>query len=87
MSDQWRAVRDLALAFSQPAGPDGLDAFATSTVQFDAGVGRSPYRQLRVGWLVEPGFGPIDPEVAATVQAAAEALYRLLRGACAHPGA
>jgi aspartyl-tRNA(Asn)/glutamyl-tRNA(Gln) amidotransferase subunit A len=24
--------------------------------------------------LVEPGFGPIDPEVAATVQAAAEAL-------------
>jgi aspartyl-tRNA(Asn)/glutamyl-tRNA(Gln) amidotransferase subunit A len=27
-----------------------------------------------VGWLVEPGFGPVDPEVAATVQAAAEAL-------------
>jgi aspartyl-tRNA(Asn)/glutamyl-tRNA(Gln) amidotransferase subunit A len=69
-----RSVRDLALAFSELAGPDGLDAFATSTAQFDAGVGRSPYRQLRVGWLVEPGFGPIDPEVAATVQAAAEAL-------------
>jgi aspartyl-tRNA(Asn)/glutamyl-tRNA(Gln) amidotransferase subunit A len=34
----------------------------------------APYRQLRVGWLVEPGFGPIDPEVAATVEAAAEAL-------------
>ena len=34
----------------------------------------SPDRPLRVGWLVEPGFGPIDPEVAATVQAAAEAL-------------
>ena len=29
---------------------------------------------LRVGWLVEPGFGPIDAEVAATVRAAAEAL-------------
>jgi aspartyl-tRNA(Asn)/glutamyl-tRNA(Gln) amidotransferase subunit A len=28
-----------------------------------------------VGWLVEPGFGPIDAEVAATVQAAAEALH------------
>jgi aspartyl-tRNA(Asn)/glutamyl-tRNA(Gln) amidotransferase subunit A len=27
-----------------------------------------------VGWLVEPGFGPVDPEVAATVEAAAEAL-------------
>jgi aspartyl-tRNA(Asn)/glutamyl-tRNA(Gln) amidotransferase subunit A len=69
-----RTVRDLALAFSQLAGPDGLDAFATSTVQFDAGIGRSPYRQLRVGWLIEPGFGPIDPEVGATVRAAAEAL-------------
>jgi aspartyl-tRNA(Asn)/glutamyl-tRNA(Gln) amidotransferase subunit A len=69
-----RSIRDLALAFSRLAGPDGLDSFATSTVPFDAGVGRSPYRQLRVGWLVEPGFGPIDPEVAATVQAAAETL-------------
>jgi aspartyl-tRNA(Asn)/glutamyl-tRNA(Gln) amidotransferase subunit A len=69
-----RSIRDLALAFSHLAGPDGEDAFASSTVQFDAGVGRSPYRQLRVGWLVEPGFGPVDPEVAATVKAAAEAL-------------
>jgi aspartyl-tRNA(Asn)/glutamyl-tRNA(Gln) amidotransferase subunit A len=69
-----RTVRDLALAYSLLAGPDGQDGFATSTVQFDAGVGRSPDRQLRIGWLVEPGFGPIGPEVAATVQGAAEAL-------------
>lgn len=69
-----RSIRDLALAFSQLSGPDGLDAFASSTAQFDAGVGRSPYRQLRVGWMVEPGFGPVDPEVTATVEAAAEAL-------------
>jgi aspartyl-tRNA(Asn)/glutamyl-tRNA(Gln) amidotransferase subunit A len=68
------SIRDLALAFSQLAGPDGLDAFSTSTVQYDDGIGRQPYRQLRVGWLVEPGFGPIDPEVAATVEAAADAL-------------
>ncbi|MFH0298986.1 amidase [Bradyrhizobium sp. 31Argb] len=72
-----RNVRDLALAFSQLAGPDGQDAFATSTAQFDAGLGRSPHRQLRVGWLVEPGFGPVDPEVAATVKAAANALKDL----------
>lgn len=72
-----RSVRDLALAVPQLAGPDGHDAFATSAAQFDAGLGRSPYRQLRVGWLVEPGFGPVDPEVGATVQAAAEALRNL----------
>jgi aspartyl-tRNA(Asn)/glutamyl-tRNA(Gln) amidotransferase subunit A len=69
-----RSVRDVALAYSLLAGPDGADAFATSTVRFDAGTGASPDRPLRVGWLVEPGFGPIDPQVAAIVQAAAEAL-------------
>ncbi|XYD12121.1 amidase (plasmid) [Methylobacterium sp. NMS12] len=69
-----RSVRDLALAFSQLAGPDGLDSFATSTVPFDAGIGGAPDRKLRVGWMVGPGFGPIDTEVAATVRAAAEAL-------------
>ena len=67
-----RSIRDLALAFSQLAGPDGLDAFASSTVPFDAGV--TSDRKLRVGWMVGPGFGPIDTQVAATVKAAAEAL-------------
>ena len=69
-----RSVRDIALAFSQLAGPDGHDAFSTMTTVFDAGVGREPYRQLRVGWMVGPGLGPVDPEVVATVNAAAQAL-------------
>lgn len=69
-----RSVRDVALAYSLMVGPDGADAFATSTVEFDTGVGASSDRSLRLGWLVEPGFGPIDAEVAATVQAAADAL-------------
>jgi aspartyl-tRNA(Asn)/glutamyl-tRNA(Gln) amidotransferase subunit A len=72
-----RSVRDIALAFSQLAGPDGQDAFASSTVLFDAGMGRQPFRQLRVGWMVGPGFGPVDPEVAATVKAAADALSNI----------
>ncbi len=72
-----RSVRDVALAFAQLVGPDGQDAFATSTVRFDAGIGHRPDRQLRVGWMVGPGFGPVDPEVAATVKAAAEALKDL----------
>jgi aspartyl-tRNA(Asn)/glutamyl-tRNA(Gln) amidotransferase subunit A len=69
-----RSIRDLALAYSLLIGSDGADGFASSTVQFDAGVGASPDRPLRIGWLVEPGFGPVGPEVTATVQAAAEAL-------------
>lgn len=69
-----RSIRDLALAFSQLAGPDGLDAFATSSVACDAGIGLSHGGKLRIGWMVGPGFGPIDTEVAGTVKAAAEAL-------------
>ncbi|WP_029350865.1 amidase [Bosea sp. 117] len=72
-----RSVRDVALAFSQLAGPDGQDAFATIFGQFDADIGLNPERPLRVGWMVGPGFGPVDPEVAATVKAAAEALKDL----------
>ena len=69
-----RSVRDIALAYSLLAGPDGVDGLSTMPFAYDLGVGASPNRPLRVGWLVEPGFGPIDEEVAATVQKAAEAL-------------
>jgi len=69
-----RSIRDLSLAFSQIAGPDGQDGYSSSAIPFDAGIGIANERHLRVGWLVEPGYGPIDPETAATVQAAAEAL-------------
>lgn len=69
-----RSVRDIALAYSLLAGPDGLDGFSSSAGRFDAGDRLTLTRRLRVGWLVEPGFGPIDSEVAATVKAAAEAL-------------
>jgi len=72
-----RSIRDLKLAFEQLYGPDGQDAFSTMTVPFDAGVGSAPVRPLRVGWLVEPGFGPVDPEVSAVVKSAADALAGL----------
>src|SRR6201995_1275056 len=69
-----RSIRDLSLAFSQLAGPDGQDGYSSSAIPFDNGIGSSNKRPLRVGWLVEPGFGPVDRETAATVQAAATAL-------------
>ena len=72
-----RSIRDLELAFSVLSGPDGLDAFASSTVGFDSGMGSSPHRKLRIGWMVGPGFGPVDAEVAATVKVAADALKNL----------
>jgi aspartyl-tRNA(Asn)/glutamyl-tRNA(Gln) amidotransferase subunit A len=72
-----RSIRDLSLAFSQLAGADGQDGYSSSAIPFDNGIGHSNNRPLRVGWLVEPGFGPIDREVATTVEAAAKALKEL----------
>jgi aspartyl-tRNA(Asn)/glutamyl-tRNA(Gln) amidotransferase subunit A len=69
-----RTVRDIALTYSLLAGPDGADGFAVTPREFDSGVGSAPSRTLRVGWLVDSGLGPVDPEVAATVRAAAHAL-------------
>jgi len=69
-----RTVRDLALAYSVMAGPDGADGYSTSPPGIDTGVGAKPGRKLRVGWLVEPGFGVVESAVGKVVQAAAEAL-------------
>ncbi|AGZ44120.1 amidase [Actinoplanes friuliensis] len=68
-----RTVRDIALAYSILQGPDGADGYSIIPRGFDAGVGSAPNRPIRIGWLVEPGLGPIHPEVAATVEAAAAA--------------
>jgi aspartyl-tRNA(Asn)/glutamyl-tRNA(Gln) amidotransferase subunit A len=69
-----RSIRDLSSAFSQLSGPDGQDGYSSSAIQFDNDIGSFDKRPLRVGWMVEPGLGPIDRAVATTVQAAAEAL-------------
>src|SRR6201991_265425 len=70
-----RSVRDVALAYSLMAGPDGADGFSISSPGVDAGVSPASDRPLRIGWLASPGFfGPTDAEVVATVKAAAHAL-------------
>jgi Asp-tRNA(Asn)/Glu-tRNA(Gln) amidotransferase A subunit family amidase len=78
-----RTVRDIALAYGLLAGPDGVDGYATMPPRLDAGEnadedadGRAA-RALRIGWLVEPGFGPIAADVAAIVAAAADAFAAL----------
>jgi len=69
-----RSVRDVELAYSVLNGPDGADGASVAPNGYDAGVGSTPSRQLRVGWFVDSGLGPVDPEVAQTVRNAAEAL-------------
>ncbi len=72
-----RSVRDITTAFSIMQGPDGIDGLAIYSK--NAGPADEPIagKALRVGWLVEPGFGPVDREVANAVADAAELLQRL----------
>lgn len=67
-----RSVRDVRTAFGVLAGPDGVDGHVQHTPPH--GDATADVAGLRVGWASEPAFGPVDPEVTATVVAAAEAL-------------
>lgn len=72
-----RSIRDLSLAFNVLSGADGLDAFSSISSTLMPEAGHKSNRKLRIGWMVGPGFGPVDPEVAAIVEAAANALKSL----------
>jgi aspartyl-tRNA(Asn)/glutamyl-tRNA(Gln) amidotransferase subunit A len=72
-----RSVRDIATAYSILQGPDGVDGLAIHARE--AGPADAPIagKALRVGFLVEPGLGPVDREVATAVADAAELLGRV----------
>ena len=72
-----RSVRDVAAAFDLLKGPDGIDGYAIHARDATSARARQPGQPSRIGWLAEPGFGPVDSEVAAVVAGAAELLGRL----------
>jgi aspartyl-tRNA(Asn)/glutamyl-tRNA(Gln) amidotransferase subunit A len=72
-----RSVRDIAMAFSVLQGPDGIDGLAVHARSAGPADGPIEGKPLRVGWLVEPGFGPVDREVASAVAAVADLLQSL----------
>ncbi|MBI3329322.1 MAG: amidase [Nitrospinae bacterium] len=72
-----RTVRDIALAVQVMAGPDGQDWYGMPVPVPDATGTQGPLPALRIGWMAERGFGPVDPEVVATVARAADTLREL----------
>jgi aspartyl-tRNA(Asn)/glutamyl-tRNA(Gln) amidotransferase subunit A len=69
-----RSIRDITTAFSILQGSDGVDGYAIHPKGTSPANSPIEGKPIRVGWLVEPGFGPVDPEVAAAVAAAATLL-------------
>jgi aspartyl-tRNA(Asn)/glutamyl-tRNA(Gln) amidotransferase subunit A len=72
-----RSVGDVALGYSILKGPDGVDGYAVHSRNADAGAARIPGRPLRIGWVADAAFGPVDPEILAAVASAAARLADL----------
>jgi aspartyl-tRNA(Asn)/glutamyl-tRNA(Gln) amidotransferase subunit A len=66
-----RTIRDVALGYSILQGPDGIDGYAIHARDARADGGGLAGQPIRVGWVSEAAFAPVDPEITAAVAAAA----------------
>ncbi len=72
-----RTVRDVALGYSLLSGPDGIDGYAVHAKDIDSASTRIAGQTIRVGWVSDDAFGPVDPEITAAVADAAARLADL----------
>jgi aspartyl-tRNA(Asn)/glutamyl-tRNA(Gln) amidotransferase subunit A len=72
-----RTVRDIALGYSLLSGPDGADGYAVYAKDIDSASTRIAGQTIRVGWVSDDAFGPVDPEITAAVADAAARLADL----------
>jgi aspartyl-tRNA(Asn)/glutamyl-tRNA(Gln) amidotransferase subunit A len=72
-----RTIRDVALGYSILKGPDGIDGYAIHAREAQADGGGLAGQPVRVGWVSDAAFAPVDPEITAAVAAAARQLADL----------
>jgi aspartyl-tRNA(Asn)/glutamyl-tRNA(Gln) amidotransferase subunit A len=72
-----RTVRDVALGYDILSGPDGIDGYAIHGKDIDSASTRIPGQTIRVGWVSDDAFAPVDPEITDAVTAAAVQLADL----------
>jgi aspartyl-tRNA(Asn)/glutamyl-tRNA(Gln) amidotransferase subunit A len=69
-----RTIRDVALGYSILQGPDGVDGFAIHAKTAEPANPRFPGQPVRVGWVSDAAFGPVDPEITDAIKEVAELL-------------
>ncbi len=69
-----RTVRDAARALRLMSGPDGTDPWCVPVEPAAVPAHTERPLRLRVGWLADGAFAPVDPEVRAVVEKAANSL-------------
>ena len=72
-----RTVRDVSLGFAILSGPDGVDGYAVHAAHTEPATSRVAGQTIRVGWVSDDAFGPVDPEVTAAVIHSADQLADL----------
>ena len=72
-----RSVADVALGYALLRGPDGVDPYAVHATDAGPGDPRIAGRPVRVRWVSDAAFAPVDPEITAAVEAAAVRLADL----------
>ncbi|OAN41869.1 amidase [Mycolicibacterium iranicum] len=72
-----RTIRDVALGYSLLSGPDGQDGYAVFDNHVEGATERAAGQSIRVGWVSDEAFGPVDPEVTTAVADAAARLADL----------
>ncbi|MFD2933659.1 amidase [Spirosoma flavum] len=72
-----RTVKDVALGYSIINGADGIDGYSIFARDAQPANFRLPGQKIRVGWVSDTAFGPVDPEITATVKATAQLLKDL----------
>jgi aspartyl-tRNA(Asn)/glutamyl-tRNA(Gln) amidotransferase subunit A len=72
-----RTIRDVALGYAILKGPDGIDGYAIHARDAQADGGGLAGQPVRVGWVSDAAFAPVDPEITAAVAAAAARLADL----------
>src|SRR5471032_1012755 len=76
-----RTVADAALLMAELAKPDARDHMSLPPAEIDWAAGPLEPKDLKIGLHLDPGYGlPVDPEVKASIEAAA----RLFERAGAH---
>lgn len=69
-----RTVKDVALGYSIINGADGVDGYSIFANDAQPANFRLPGQKIRVGWVSDTAFGPVDPEITATIKATAQLL-------------
>lgn len=72
-----RTIGDVALGYQLLRGPDAADGYAIYPAHGTAMAETFPGQPLRIGWVSEKAFGPVDPEITAAVIAAASLLSEM----------